>query len=256
MNSKKSFTIIELLVVIAITGLLSSIVLVSIKGARERAYTAKLLQFSSSIKNASGAYLMGEWGFEESGDNTCSGSPPYNDICDISGNDNHGQNNGMTREDHEGDGLAVLGQAGSFEGGDYVSTSRNTSSLDELTENDRMTVEVWVKPKSSEGNILDWHCHFGLYIFDGSPGVRIDSLDAIFHTETVLETDKWNHVVFTQDGEDIKFFINTNEVDPSSEEPLSSEPSCFLTSLTIGGGNFQGSVDNVRLYDDVITLGH
>ena len=52
--SKKAFTLIELLVVIAIIGLLSSIVLVSLNGARERARKAKaqaeLRQFKSAVE--------------------------------------------------------------------------------------------------------------------------------------------------------------------------------------------------------------
>jgi len=65
MNYQKSFTLIELLVVIAIVGLLASVVLVSLKGMKDKARIAKSLRFSEHLKNTLGAYLIGEWTFDE-----------------------------------------------------------------------------------------------------------------------------------------------------------------------------------------------
>jgi len=64
-KKEKSFTLIELLVVISIISLLSSVVLVSIKGARERARIAKIMQYAASVHHLLGAYLVAEWKFDE-----------------------------------------------------------------------------------------------------------------------------------------------------------------------------------------------
>ncbi|MEA3295592.1 MAG: prepilin-type N-terminal cleavage/methylation domain-containing protein, partial [Patescibacteria group bacterium] len=65
LEGAKAFTLIELLVVISIIGLLSSIVLVSTKGIREKARLAKAQKFDSSIQHALGANAVGIWRFEE-----------------------------------------------------------------------------------------------------------------------------------------------------------------------------------------------
>ncbi len=61
MNSKKGFTLIELLVVIAIIGILSSIVLVALRGARNKAKDARLIADMSQVRSVAELVYDGDY---------------------------------------------------------------------------------------------------------------------------------------------------------------------------------------------------
>jgi len=82
-NSKKGFTVLELAVVIAIFGLLASIVLIAVRGAKEKSKYAAVLQFSGSIKHSLGSNIVAEYKFEDN-------------VSDSSGNGNNGINYNVT----------------------------------------------------------------------------------------------------------------------------------------------------------------
>jgi prepilin-type N-terminal cleavage/methylation domain-containing protein len=77
---EKSFTLIELLVVIAVIGLISSIVLVNTKSAREKARIAKAIQFSDSIRTGLQDSIVGWWSFDEGTGNVAHDSWAGNDV--------------------------------------------------------------------------------------------------------------------------------------------------------------------------------
>lgn len=77
MRAKRGFTLIELLVVIAIIGVLSSVVLASLAGARQSARTARSLQDLNAIRTALELYASSNNGYPPvsgwSGFQTCWG---------------------------------------------------------------------------------------------------------------------------------------------------------------------------------------
>ncbi len=78
-SSSRGFTIIELLVVIAIIGILSTVILVSVNGARERGRDAKRIAQVQQIAKATDLYLANH----NYAVPHCS-SPGYSGGCDIS----------------------------------------------------------------------------------------------------------------------------------------------------------------------------
>jgi type II secretory pathway pseudopilin PulG len=262
--SFRSFTIIELLVVISITVLLASIIIISVKDAREKARIAKIMEFSQSVQSLLGVDAVGIWNFDEQTSGICSGATDT--VYDSSGYDNDGTCQG----DPEWVKSDISGSALKFDGNDYVDVG-NVSELN-FERTDPFTISSWVKRDtigvgspiiSKMDGDHGWTFHIGgtdrLTLFLVNLWVPGDKILLVTGSKLLNDT-AWHHVVVTYDGSSssngVKFYID------GEEDPLSTPLDQINVSIVnngpikIGGyvwGNIEGTIDELRVYNTVLS---
>lgn len=260
MKPYKGFTLIELMVVISIIGLLSSIVLVSMGGIRQKAKIAKNLEVSNSINHVLGTYAAGIWNFDEG-----SGLAAK----DGSGYSHDGVINGATYTSNTPQSVAGSGAgqyALSFDGvDDYVDI--DISSVQPSYE---YTVSAWINPTVKTGMIFKrGHCD-GL-VLDGNNLVlyikRSDhSADAIALSANNINTNQWNFVAGSVNLHTQKAAIFINGTYSLQNISIGDD----LTLMNAGGDSiamgtgwdsncplgtaFTGLIDNVQFYEKFMSL--
>jgi prepilin-type N-terminal cleavage/methylation domain-containing protein len=264
-NKIKAFTLIELLVVIAIIGLLSSVVLVSLKGVREKAQIAKGLDFSNSIQNSLGVDAVGIWNFEtiETG----------NKVLDSSGYKNDGIVNGAILAP----GLEQLGNALQFDGvDDYVDLGSNTSLNIVMA----ITVEAWVKINSFPTTLNHRHNIIGKGLLTGArwslslgevnAKLQFFIEDANGHQVIIGSSGSnysvgvWYHVVAIIDKQNGKFQIYRNGLHDIVDADISvivgsmaGTGPILIGKKVYGDSNpyFNGLIDEVHIYSEALSSG-
>jgi prepilin-type N-terminal cleavage/methylation domain-containing protein len=261
---QKSFTLIELLVVIAVIGLLSSIIIVNLRGTRGKANIARGLQFGQSVHNALGAYAVGVWNFDE-GSGTAAN--------DASGYNNHGTltNGPVWRCANTDPNYTPSGQGCSiqFDGAnDYIQVPQNTF----LDITNDLTLGAWVKINTfiTHGGIICYgpdgtdYETYSLNTYSGPNRISFRSnwpntwYD--LPTQTSLGTGVWYYIVATFQSGNVEIYLNGI---------LDNSDTWGITALSLGtdrvlrfgenqpGGDeyFNGLIDEVHIYEKALTAG-
>ncbi len=216
--------------------------------------------------------LVGHWTFDGPNMNISSGT---REVLDISGDGNHGDwtNHATTTI------AGKIGQALSFDGSnDYVNVN-SSATLDNLSQ---FTVSVWIKPNSfadaCSGYIQIVQKNQTCNAATDGWQLLLSSTNAIefgssfFSQNLVKRTaanfatlNQWQHIVLTWDGTEsasnIHIYRDTVEASyalsqdgdfagRNSEDP--GRP-LQIGSLT-GSGTFGGSIDDVRIYNRVLSI--
>jgi len=256
----KGFTLIELLIVIALIGLFSSIVLVSLKSAKEKAKVAAAFQFSGEIYHALAAYAAGIWNFDEGSGIT---------TRDTSGNLNDGTINGATwiKRTPNGEGYAL-----DFNGSsDYVDCGNDPS----LNVSNELTIEVWVYPTASD---LTYYRPIAAKYYTASKRSYQINVDEGYsdylgqgtfqfwissdgstrdHLEAPAFPNQWQHLVGVYTGSEMYLYVNAE----LKARKFTTISSLYSTDIPFRIGTnynflrfFQGTIDQVHVYNQALTF--
>ena len=216
--------------------------------------------------------LVGHWTLDET-----TGSS----IADSSDNSNtgtwsDGADNNVTGETTSG----KISTALDFDGTDDVINAGSDTSLDDiqLQTGAGMSISGWINPASGNNNSLiiskeEVSAGAGWGLFIPSPsgmglGLSINRSTASMIAQTAggtIAADEWQHVVATWNGgttvaTDIQLYINGQEVSANYTEAGSgaiasdASRSVYIGNNAFGTADFDGTIDDVRLYNRVLHI--
>ena len=200
--------------------------------------------------------LVGWWTFD--GEDVVNGV-----IRDKSGNGNHGNPiNIATSTFYD---VGKVGQGGRFDGvNDYVSVSDGGNVF-----TSGYSSSFWFNKPSSgvQGIILGQWGAAGAGNASWAVTVEVNNKLNVAHynttdgtnfrsdTVTTINTNKWYHVVSVYDGSNIYFYVNGSFSSSGSigAEPQESNYNIWIGDSFTGLGNFNGSLDDVRIYNRALS---
>ncbi len=203
--------------------------------------------------------LVGHWRMSEGANGTCPGGA---DVCDHSGNENHGTNNGATWGDNAPT-RVPQGQGHAF---DFQSNVKYLSSVDNFELPDNFSISGWVNIHSVNDGATtrplvaifkdnDNFLYFGY--FDDNNEIRTWS-SGISPSPSIVgsfaqSANTWYHFTWTFDGSTLRQYVDAVE-----DGNRSTNLSGFSGHLLFGvrgtlAQPFQGIADDVRIYNRALS---
>ena len=249
----KSFTLIELLVVIVIIGILAGVIIVSTSSSIIKASIAKVKVFENSVLNELGANMVSRWKLDEIVGTTTT--------PDAWGSNTGTFGDGVTTSTYpisKEESECVTGKCMYFDGtDDYISLNKNIMGSSSV-----FTVSHWIKLSSNQTGKSIFSNGNGRWVTgigDLSAGlgdnyIKFYLAGITLYSTYALDVDSWYLITCSYDNSKGKIYIN-GKLDNSIDRTFVSvnDKINMIGRLSDGGQNFNGLVDDARIYNAALT---
>lgn len=164
---------------------------------------------------------------------------------DESGNDYHGTVSGATLVDD------IFGNPNSayyFDGIDDIITTQQ----EHFAQNNQLSVSLLVKASIQSDGYFVMCSDFGVFQSYSLVGLAI-SLPGTNNASGTISDNTWHHFVGTYDGDTIRAYIDGSLMDETPWSGTISDPGRALTFGNFNGWYWEGYLDEVRIYNNVLT---
>lgn len=240
--SRRAFTLVELLVVVAIIGLLSSVAVVTMGSARDKARMASALQFESQTYRALGAEAVGTWSFDDATGSVASDGTGL------------GRNGTVVGATWSSDTPTGRGSSLSFDGvNDYVNLGMASNT--EISQ--QVTFSAWVKNESnsaggviSKGLVNSAEVTLG---FGYSNPLLLIARGSHFSNQLIYPwtgalASGWHHVAMTVGPGGMRLYVDGKTVAQSTNTAIANNTEPFQIGYHGASYFLHGLIDDAKIY--------